>query len=134
MPESNPLPETEQRRLERFADNFFLRCSPAGEEEDEPKVVGIVRDINTLGLAFLTGQNYLPGDCLEIYLELTGVQRPAGEGGGLLNCAAVVTQAKVVRTEILEPGLSLVAVTFNHLDPEDRRLISLAIELSRRQK
>ena len=127
----NPIPneEQERRRLARISNNFFLRCRRVQEElvsEDE-KAVGIVRDINLAGLAFLTHQDYREGEALELEIEFVGLKFSQNPQNGLLNSAAVIVRGNVARTETLESGLYLVAAIFGPMDNEDRALMQQAV-------
>ena len=120
--------EIEKRRFDRVSNHFFVRACKAEDADDvERKIAGIVHDISEGGVAFLTDQDYAPGDVLELEIEMTGVQPPADGGRGLLNAAVVVTLGQVVRAGLFELGPKLVAVSFNALNPSDRDLIHQAL-------
>ena len=120
--------ETEKRRFDRIANQFLVHASKADHAEAEDvKKAGIVHDINEAGLSFLTEQDYVKGDVLELEIEMAGIQAPPDGVKGLLNSAVVIAQATVVRTGIFEFGPNIIAVHFNDLEKEDRALILRAI-------
>lgn len=128
---SAPLtPEEEKRRLARISNHFFVRSAPAGVADGESeKTAGIVHDIHTAGLSFVTASAYEEGQELDLEIELAGVKDASRESRGLLNLAAVSVRAEVLRTEELETGLYRVAALFENPDDEDRELIRRAISL-----
>ncbi len=123
-----PEDEQERRKFARISNHFLVRsCKAEHASMDPEKIIGIVRDINFRGLAFLTNQDYRVNDKLELEIELVGFKGPGGTAGGLLNSAAITTQATVARTENFGPGFSLVAALFDSLEKEDEDLLARAL-------
>ena len=122
--------EIEKRKFDRVANHFLVRaCRADLAADDEIKIAGIVHDISEGGVSFLTDRGYVPGELLELEIEMTGLEPPKDRGRGLLNSAVVVAHGTVVRAEPYEFGPDLVAVAFDGLDPSDRALIVQAISL-----
>ena len=122
--------EAEKRRFERVSNQFFVRACRADQAEDPVnKAAGIVHDISEGGLSFITDQEFVPAEILELEIEMTGIRPPEDGGRGLLNSAVIVTHATVVRKGLYEFGPNIVAARFDSLDPADRKLLLEAIKM-----
>ncbi len=125
------FPGPERRRFARISNNYFLRSFRPGTAEEENRTVGIVRDINHAGLAFLTAAHYSVGEVVGLEIELLGLKNVDASQSGLLNSAAVEVQATVARIAVIEPGLNLVGVLFHPMDEEEAGLIQRAVVLEK---
>ena len=119
--------EIEKRRFARISNHFFVRSVKVELAEENIKLAGIVHDISEGGLAFLTEESYVPGDLLELEIELAGIEAPDGGERGLLNSAVIVTPATVSRVGPFEFGPNIVAVSFNDLQISHRQLLLKAL-------
>jgi len=105
----------------------FSLAEPLHEEEDE-KTTGIIHDINSAGVSFLTNQPCHPGDLIYLEIEVAGCKRAGGEAG-LLNAATINSAGSIVRVVEIDPSLHLVAAAFKEISQEDLEMLQQAIAL-----
>ena len=99
---------TEKRKFARIAKKCVVHVAGRGLQEEElPQICGIVHDLSADGLSFLTNKDYRPGEMLKLDIDIRKV-------------CPIVAEAKVIRTETIEPGFHLVAVVFTDMDEESR--------------
>lgn len=118
----------EKRRVVRFSNQYLLRFSLSGAEEDDEKITGMVHDISTTGAAFWLHQSLKAGDILDIEIEIFNENRTTSDHKiKMLWSNPIEVKAEVLRSERADAGLHLIVVTYKEIEEEDLALLQKSL-------